>query len=142
MAEFIIVDGDIATFSATFGTRTVVSVPSSITGSGDAAINNKAVCIEGDEDSLNVKNVIYTDGAFSIPGKGDITLKKATGVDGVSSKKTVLTAGKSYDAEFTVTQPAKQPMVPPAPPVDDPNASPTLGSATFAAPANSFVTAG
>lgn len=139
MAEFIIIDGDIATFSVTFGSRTVVSVPGAITGSGDATINGKAVCIEGDEDSLNVKGVPYTDGAFSIPGTGNITLKKATGVDGVSSKKPVLTAGKSYDAEFTVTQPAKQPGVPP---VDDPNASPTMGKATFTAPVNTFVSAG
>lgn len=139
MAEFIIINGDVATFSVTFGTRTVMSVPGAITGSGDATINSKAVCIEGDEDSLNVKGINYIDGAFSIPGTGDITLKKATGVDGVSSKKPVLTAGKSYDAEFTVTLPAIQPGVPP---VNDPNKSPTMGKVMFAKPANTFVKAG
>ena len=124
MADFILVDGDQVQFIPAFGQAIVVVRPGKIRASGKDQINRKKMCVLGDEKSVFVSGCQYMSGAFSIPGSGKLTIK-ALGPQQIAMKtktsngKKVLLKGEQFEAEFTVTVPAKMPT-PPGPPVPDP----------------------
>ena len=122
MADTVILDGDMAVFIPAFAPATVVPVPGPITGSGPPTASGKAICIEGDEDSVEVQGVVYMTPQYSIPGSGTLTID-ALGSDQVASKTTVsgtpvILKGSMFTAKFEVQSPAQQP-VPAAPPIPD-----------------------
>ncbi len=119
----IIIDGDEVEFVAVF-TPAIVSVKKGkIEGTGAATFGGKKVCIEGDESKVEVKGCDYIAGAFSIPGKGNLKIKKLAGNQLAkktnSAGKAVILKGLFFTAEFQVQSPAKQPN-PSGSPVPDP----------------------
>jgi hypothetical protein len=116
MADFIILDGDLANFMPSFPPATVVVRPGQMSGSGPATVNGKKICVDGDEKKLQVLGCTYMTPQFSIPGVGtlkinsllpnQIALKTKTG-----SKKMIL-KGSQFIAVFEVQTPAQMP--PPA----------------------------
>ncbi len=133
MADFILIDGDQATFLPAFTPAIVVVQPGVLTGGGAATFNGKPVCVEGDEGSVEVPGCTYIAGSFVIPGVGTLKIQ-ALGGDQVASKtrsgqKKVLLLGSTFTAVFEVQSPAMMP-VPLAPPVPDPVPSYT-GSGMF-----------
>ena len=137
MADYILVHGDTVNFNSAFAIATVTLPPPpvKIECTGKATLENKAVCIEGDEGSVSVAGCTYTTAIHSIPGTGTVTIdslsgdQKATKTN--SNGKPVLLKGSLFIAKFAVDSPAKQP--PPAPgaaPIDD--ATPEYpGNGTF-----------
>ena len=113
MADFILIDGDTVIFMPSFGPATVVVQPGTISGSGPATINDKAMCVEGDEDQVSVPGCAYVSGAYTIPGTG--TLKIASlAQDQIATKttsgnKAVLLKGTNFTAKFEVQSPAQSP---------------------------------
>ena len=113
MADFILIDGDTVIFMPSFGPATVVVQPGTISGSGPATINDKAMCVEGDEDQVSVPGCAYVSGAYTIPGTG--TLKIASlAQDQIATKttsgnKAVLLKGTNFTAKFEVQFPAQSP---------------------------------
>jgi Contractile injection system spike tip protein len=134
MLDLILVDGDVVNFMPNFGPVIVVVQPTTIKGSGPAAIGGKRICVDGDEKSVSVPGCIYMTPQFSIPGTGTLqilalaafqTAKKAR-VGG----RPVLLKGAAFTAKFEVQAPAQQP--PPGPGSPIPDATPFYtGSGTF-----------
>ena len=123
MTDYILIDGDIASFMPAFSPAIVVVQPGDITASGKTTLGGKKVCIEGDESSVSVPGCMYIAGGFCIPGTGTLTIASLAG-DQVAEKTTdsdtaVMLKGSTFTAEFEVQSPAQQPA-PPAPPIPDP----------------------
>jgi hypothetical protein len=132
MSEWVVINGDMVTFDKMFGNRTVISPPTTITGSGKATINNKKICILGDEKQVKIMNAIYTTPSHSVPGTGTLTIQAldtSQQAKKTSCAETVIIDGQKFRAQFLPTQPAMTP-----PPVSTPDAaSPTLGTGSFTA---------
>ncbi len=122
MADFILIDGDMATFLPNFGPAIVVVRPGNLEGSGPATLNGKKICVDGDEKKVEVPDCVYTTPQYSIPGTG--TLKIAALGSNHKSQKTntggnaVLLKGGNFTAELAVQAQAQQPN-PPGPPIPD-----------------------
>lgn len=119
MADFILITGDLAMFTPTFGQAIVTVRPGNLTGTGKIKINNKPVCVDGDEKKVIVPGCPYMTPQYSIPGMGMLFIKSLAG-DQTAKKvksggKPVLLKGASFKAKFTVTVPAQQPSAPPIP---------------------------
>ncbi|MEG6258819.1 hypothetical protein [Enterobacter bugandensis] len=129
MSKYIVVDRDMLFFDPMFGHRTVnVIEPRIIRGSGMASVNNKKICVLGDERQVRLK-AIYTIPGYS-PGQGIVTITLLNADQQVMwcwSKKPVILVGSKFLALFTPTSPAIM-TSPPATP--DPSA-PTPGSGKF-----------
>ena len=113
MADFILIDGDIANFIPAFGIAMVVVRPGSLKGSGPATIGGKKMCVDGDEKSVSEAGCMYTAGAYVIPGVGTLKIDKLAG-DQTAKKtntggKAVLLKGTVFTAKFEVQSPAQQP---------------------------------
>lgn len=129
MGSFIVKTDDTVIFLPAFPPAVVIVNPGKIKGSGPTKINEKAVCVLGDEGKVKVKNCQYTAGPFSIPGFGTLKIaslesahkaKKTTS----GTKKVILDGNKAmFKAKFKVKTPAQMPPSPPAipKPVDDTN---------------------
>lgn len=122
--ENILKTGDQAIFMPTFGPAIVTVAPGIITGSAaQVTIGGIAVCVDGDERSVQVPGCVYISGSFVTPGVGTLSIQ-TLGADQKSRKtkamgKFVLLKGTMFTAKFQVMSPAMQPN-PPAPPVPDP----------------------
>lgn len=121
MADFILIDGDKAMFLPSFGAATVVVQPGTITGSGPATLQGKAVCVQGDERSVSVPGCTYMTPVYSIPGTGTLKIEALAGNQiaqhtRTGSKKMLLKGGQ-FQAKFEVQSPAQQPT--PGGPVPD-----------------------
>ncbi len=134
MPDFILINGDKANFLPNFGAAIVVVRPGDLKGSGPATLNNKTICVVGDEKSVAVPGCSYITPQYSIPGTG--TLKIAALAADQQAKKTktggkaMMLKGGSFTASFEVQAPAKQP--PPGPGAPIPDATPKYsGSGTF-----------
>lgn len=134
MSDFILIDGDRASFAPGFGAALVVVRPGELKGSGPATLNGKKVCVAGDEGRVEVPGCSYMTPQYSIPGSG--TLKIAALADNQRASKTrtggkkVLLKGGSFTARFEVQTPARQP--PPGPGAPIPDATPAYsGSGVF-----------
>ena len=113
MADFILMNGDLALFQPQFGAATVVVRPGNLMGSGKSTIQGNKICIEGDEKKLIVAGCTYISGPHIIPGTGNIKIQalapnqKAKKTK-VTNKKALL-KGMLFDAVFEVVAPAQQP---------------------------------
>ena len=116
MADTVIVDGDLALFMPNFGAAIVVPVPGTITASGKPTVQGKAVCVDGDEASVEVQGVVYMTPQYSIPGTGTLKID-ALGGDQLATKVTaddtaLILKGSTFNAVFEVMAPAQQPSAP------------------------------
>jgi len=122
MADFILIDGDIANFIPLFGAAVVVVQPGTLKASGAATHNGKKLCIDGDESSVEVPGCTYMTPQYVIPGTGTLKISALAGDQVAEHTKTggtaVMLKGSQFTAKFEVQSPAQQP-VPPAPPVPD-----------------------
>ncbi len=123
MSDSVIVDGDTATFMPSFGAATVVVRPGRIAGSGPPTQGGKAICIDGDESSVEVAGCMYMTPQYSIPGSGTLKIDSLAG-DQLTQKSSVggtpmILKGGNFKAKFEVQSPAKQPPPGPGSPIPD-----------------------
>ena len=134
MADFVLLENDIANFLPAFGVATVVVVPGPLKASGPATANGSKVCVDGDESQVEVPGCSYMAPPHVIPGVGTLKIA-ALGGDQKATKtksggKAVLLKGSQFDAKFEVQVPAQQPPPGPGPPI--PDATPQYsGKGTF-----------
>ncbi|MCG8421911.1 MAG: hypothetical protein MJE77_28655 [Proteobacteria bacterium] len=141
MADFILIEGDKATFVAAFGAATVAVKPGDLKGSGPATIGGKKNCVDSDEKNVSVPGCAYTTPQYSIPGTGTLKIAALAGNQKPTKTNTggkaVLLKGGTFTAKFEVQNPAKQP--PPGPGSPIPDATPQYsGSGTFTATNTKF----
>lgn len=137
MSNYIVVDGDRLNFEPMFGVNTVTPTAHAIRGSGVAAIENKKICIRGDEKKVSV-SAIYSSAGYPNQGTGTITIASLA-TDQLATFSTaeteLIVVGSRFTALFTVDSPATHPQNGPDP------VSTTSGRGTFIN-SQSFVTAG
>ena len=123
MPDFILMDGDKAMFSPTFGAANVVVKPGTLKGSGPATINGKKICVNGDEKSVSVSGCVYMTAQYSIPGTGTLKISALAGDQKAKKTRTggkvALLKGGKFTAKFEVQSPAKQPPPGPGSPIPD-----------------------
>ena len=133
MSDYLLIDGDQAMFTPSFGAATVIVQPGRLMASGPATVNGRKVCIAGDEGSVSVAGCSYLTASHPIPGT--VTLQIASLAGDQMAGKTrsgttaVLLVGSSFTAAFVVQSPAQQPT-PGGSPVPDPTPRYT-GTGTF-----------
>ncbi|MEM9686413.1 MAG: hypothetical protein AAF934_05765 [Bacteroidota bacterium] len=114
-SDSIIMDDDEVEFLPNFGSAIVTVKPGKIEASGKTTINNKNICVKGDEKSVAVSGCDYISGPF-VGGKGTLKIKRLVSNQltkkAKSGGKSIILKGKPFIAHFEVTSPAKQP--PPA----------------------------
>ena len=121
MADFILLDGDIANFMPAFGIAVVAPQPGTLSGSGPAIVDGKKLCLDGDESSGSVPGCTYVTPVYVTPGTGTIKIsalaanQKAKKTN--SGGKAVMLKGATFTARFEVQSPAQQPT--PGGPVPD-----------------------
>ena len=131
MSDFVIVDGDTAMFMPNFGVAIVVVQPGQITGSGPATFGGGAMCVEGDETSVEVPGCMYMTPQYSIPGTGTLKIDALAG-DQLATKSTasgaaLILKGGNFTAKFEVQSPAQMP-----PPPSTPDSTPSYsGNGNF-----------
>ncbi len=122
MADFILIDGDLALFQPTFGVATVIVQPGTLRAGGQAGYGGKKLCVEGDETSVEVPGCMYITATHTIPGTGTLKIQalapnqKALKTN--SGNKAVLLKGVQFQAVFQVQTPAQQPTA--GGPIPDP----------------------
>ncbi|MCC5667902.1 hypothetical protein LC653_29500 [Nostoc sp. CHAB 5784] len=121
MLNSILTSGDRAMFNPIFGKATVI-VPAAgvvLTGTGIPKINNKQICLVGDEKRVIVPRCPYTSAPNITPGIGTLFIESLAinqKAIKVQSKRTaVLLKGTTFIAKFQVTKPAQTPTIPPKP---------------------------
>lgn len=122
--DVVIIDGDKVSISVSPAVVPAAAMPVSLTGSGFTTVNDRPVCIVGDELPPSISEEIpYTAGSFSTPGTGTFTLtlneNNKTSIVTDNDNKMLL-KGASFTATFDVSSPAIQPG---SPPVNDPTTS-------------------
>jgi hypothetical protein len=123
MGDFILIDGDTATFNQAFGPAVVKVQDGVMKGSGPGTVEGKKLCVAGDEEGLSVPNCSYMTVTHPIAGHGTLKIS-ALAVDQTAQKtatggKLVLLKGSTFQAEFEVMAPAKQPSPSGGPPNPD-----------------------
>lgn len=123
MADYILIDGDMAVFQPTFGAATVVVQPGKLRASGPATLTDKKLCVDGDEGSVAVRGCMYMTPQYTIPGTGTLEISALAGDQkaqktATGDKKVLLVGGK-FTAKFSVQSPAQQPPPGPGPPIPD-----------------------
>ena len=122
MADFVLLENDIANFLPTFGVATVVVQPGTLKASGPATIGGKKMCVEGDESQVEVMGCAYVAPPHTIPGTGTLKIAALGGDQKATKTKTggkaVLLKGSQFDAKFEVQSPAQPPPGPGSPPPD------------------------
>jgi len=139
MSNRVIVDSDLMQFSIQFGECTVTPTGArQISGSGEASIGDKQICIVGDEKKVSVA-ATYIKGVYTTPGKGTITISNLAADQQAlfaTAQTPVIVEGSSFTALFMADSPAVNPANGnPDVPV------PASGTGTFTH-SQSFVTAG
>jgi|GEM_PF-2816970 len=124
MSKYIVVDNDEVTFITIFPPAVALgTLKTKINGNGHAKIKTKSICIEGDEKTVELKDIKYTSGLFTVPGTADLTIEKLNGdqlADHVFNENKVIIIGSFFTATLTVSQPAQAPPVAGSPPMKDP----------------------
>ena len=123
MADFVLLDNDIANFLPAFGAATVIVAPGTLKASGPATANGSKLCVVGDESKVEVPGCPYMAPPHVIPGTGTLKIA-ALGGDQKATKtntggKKVMLKGSQFDAKFEVQVPAQQPPPGPGPPIPD-----------------------
>ncbi|AMS13809.1 hypothetical protein A3218_05680 [Pseudomonas chlororaphis] len=132
MSDWIVINGDVVKFDQSFGNRTVIAPPTTISGTGKATINKKKVCVLGDEKQVMIENVPYTTPSNSIPGSGVLTilaLDTSQQAQKTLCGQPVILLGEKFKAQFVPTLPA---LMPPPASTPDP-AIPSTGTGSFQA---------
>lgn len=123
MADFVLLENDIANFLPAFGAATVVVQPGTLKASGPATVGGKKVCVDGDESQVEVMGCAYIAPPHTIPGTGTLKIaalandQKATKTN--DAGKAVLLKGSQFEAKFEVQSPAQQPPPGPGSPIPD-----------------------
>lgn len=111
MSDHILIHGDKAIFTPSFGAATVVVQPGTLKASGPATLNDKKLCVAGDEDSVSVKGCTYTTPSYPIPGTGTLEIASLAGDQTAQKTQTgstpVLLVGSTFTAKFVVETPAQ-----------------------------------
>jgi Contractile injection system spike tip protein len=111
MLDSILATSDQAIFINTEG-KAIFS-PGFLIGSGRAKIQNRIVCVEGDEKKILCS---YTSPPHVIPGTGILKMNQLPASNKAkkvkSGGKAVLLKGSTFEAKFTVITPALQPIPP------------------------------
>ena len=132
MSDYILITGDKAMFNPNFGQAIVTVRPGDLIGTGKDKINQKLVCIDGDEKKVTVPGCSYITPQYSIPGVGMLFIQSLAGNQKAkktkSGGKSVLLKGGQFQAKFTVMVPAQQPSAPSPIPDTTPQYS---GTGTF-----------
>ena len=132
MADFILITGDKAMFNPNFGQAIITVRPGDLIGTGKDKINQKLVCVDGDEKILTVPGCPYITSQYSIPGMGMLVIESLAANQKAqktkSGGKPVLLKGGQFQAKFTVMVPAQQPSSPNPIPDSTPQYS---GTGTF-----------
>jgi hypothetical protein len=123
MADFVLLENDIANFLPTFGAATVTVQPGTLKASGPATVNGSKICVDGDETKIEVPGCAYVAPPHTTPGTGTLKIA-ALGSDQKATKtntggKAVLLKGSQFDAKFEVQSPAQQPPPGPGSPIPD-----------------------
>jgi hypothetical protein len=122
MSDYLLIDGDQALFTPSFGAATVIVQPGKLVASGPATVGQKKVCIAGDEKSVSVPGCAYTTPTCSIPGTGTLQIDVLAGDQTATKTKSggtpVLLVGGQFTAAFVVQSPAQQPNA--SGPIPDP----------------------
>jgi hypothetical protein len=123
MTDYILIDGDTVLFMPNFGAAIVVVQPGTLAGSGPATMNGKTICIEGDEQNVEVPGCQYVAPPYVIPGTGTLKIDSLAG-DQVATKTltgdtAVMLKGGQFTAKFEVQSPAQQPPPGPGSPIPD-----------------------
>jgi hypothetical protein len=123
MADYVLLENDIAEFLPAFGAATVTVQPGTLKASGPATANGKKVCVDGDEGQVEVPGCPYVAPPHTIPGVGTLKIA-ALGMDQKATKtktggKAVMLKGSQFDAKFEVQAPAQQPPPGPGSPIPD-----------------------
>jgi hypothetical protein len=114
MRTAFVLDGDAVIFDPQFGAATVTVRPGTIRAAQAAfKVGGKAVCVLGDEASVQVSGCVYMTAAHPVPGQGTLTIE-ALGSDQQSRRTAAggqhtLLKGTQMKARFTVVAPAKGP---------------------------------
>ncbi|WP_387689183.1 hypothetical protein [Photorhabdus sp. RM71S] len=139
MSDVIIVEGDQLQFEPMFGNRQVIPTgPAIIHGSGQLTINQKKVCILGDETKVQVSATYQIPGYT--PGTGMLTivaLESSQQTPRCSSGAPLIVKGQQFIARFTPLQPAQ--TIGPAPTPDI--SAPSMGKGRII-PSQFFAVAG
>ena len=132
MADFILITGDKAMFNPNFGPAIITVRPGDLLGTGKDKINQKLVCVDGDEKKVTVPGCPYITSQYSIPGTGMLFIESLAANQKAqktkSGGKSVLLKGGQFQAKFTVMVPAQQPSSPNPIPDSTPQYS---GTGTF-----------
>lgn len=128
MSKQMVIDGDSLLFEPLFGNRQVTLLEiATIRGSGQAKIQQKKVCIAGDEKKVKFQ-AQYITPSHPVPGLGIVTiamLDSSQQVPFCNSGASVIVVGQQFIARFTPTQPANNPSSGPD------VATPTMGKGRF-----------
>ncbi|MGL5389080.1 MAG: hypothetical protein ACRDCA_24970 [Serratia sp. (in: enterobacteria)] len=142
MSNLVVIDGDGLTFSPLFGAITITPPPQPrISGSGEASIEGKKVCIVGDEKQVSF-TVDYIKPPFvTSPGNGTLTIKALASDQQAAfamapAPAPIIVVGSQFTTQF---QPVKAALDPQGKPDTDLKA--VTGVGTFNN-SQSFVTAG
>lgn len=123
MPDFILIDGDQASFQPNFGAAVVGVRPGRLKAGGSAGLGGKKLCVAGDESGVAVPGCTYVTPQYAIPGSGTLKIS-ALGGDQKARKtrdagRPVLLRGGSFQARFEVQTPAQQPPPGPGSPIPD-----------------------
>ncbi len=125
--QCVVVDGDFLQFDPQFGNRQVFPIaPATIRGTGHATINQRHVCVVGDEKKVQIPAQYMIPG-YS-PGMGMLSIVSLGGdqqAPTCKSNAALILKGQQFIARFTPTQLAI------SPPNQSDVPAPTMGKGRF-----------
>ncbi|BEM56391.1 hypothetical protein SME22J_02520 [Serratia marcescens] len=111
MSNLVVIDGDALTFNPQLGAITITPPPQPrISGSGEASIEGKKVCIVGDEKQVSF-TVDYIKPPFvASTGKGTLTIKQLASdqrAEFATATAPMIVVGSQFTTQFQPTKPAQ-----------------------------------
>lgn len=129
MTSMVVVEGDVLVFEPMFGQRQLVlEEPAMMPGSGEATIEQRRICIVGDEKRVQWQAQYFIPGYT--PGMGIVsieTLDSSQMAPCVTSGAPLILMGQRFVARFTPTVPATLS----APPNTPDTLAPSMGRGKF-----------
>ncbi|MFM0742100.1 hypothetical protein PQQ51_33145 [Paraburkholderia xenovorans] len=122
MSSLVVAEGDTIVIEPTFGSRQVVLLePAFMSGSGEATIEGRRICVMGDEKRVELQ-AEYSIPGYS-PGAGIVSVEILDGsqmAPCVSSGAPLILMGQQFTARFTPTVPAVMSSPPNTPDLMEP----------------------
>jgi hypothetical protein len=114
MSNLVVIDGDVLTFNLQLGAITITSPPQPrISGSGEASIEGKKICIVGDEEQVSF-TVDYIKPPFvATPGNGTLTIKALASDQQAAfamAPAPMILVGRQFTTQFQPMKPAQDPQ--------------------------------